>query len=401
MSGNTILIVDDKQANIYSLETLLESKGYDVISCLNGKEALKLLFIHAAKIDLILLDVQMPEMEGFQTAEMIKARPKTSDIPILFLTAYEKEKAHQLKGFHVGAVDYLTKPLDNDVLLSRIAVFIQLKKTQDQLKEKETILQEVNSLLQVRVCKQNEVIEQNHQNLEENITKVKEINQALENSKNQYQHLIKNAPDPILIHQKGNICFANIHAVQFFQAGHADELIGTSILDRVHEDYRESVLDRMRIHSQDGAIIEALEIVGLTMNHLSLNLEVMGVPIIYQEEMAYLIVIRDLTVSKKAAEALLESESRFRTLVEASFNGVAVGVNGLILESNHSLCTMFGYNSQELQNQPVLDLINPTSINDFLKHLQSKEDTPFESVGVHKNGQIFDIEIIEKNTLYR
>ncbi|MBF0274044.1 MAG: response regulator [Nitrospinae bacterium] len=139
---NTILIVDDVKANILSLKTLLELEGYKTLSATSGKEALKILQLEYETIDLILLDVQMPEMDGFETAELIKSREKTKEIPILFVTAFEKEKSSLLRGFTIGASDYLTKPIDNDIVLSRVAVFIKLKNMQDELRQFGKLLEE-------------------------------------------------------------------------------------------------------------------------------------------------------------------------------------------------------------------------------------------------------------------
>src|SRR4051812_7604210 len=106
----TVLLVDDNPDNLRLLEILLEPLGFHLVLAGSGEEALRHLLTD--DIALILLDVQMPGMDGFETARHIKERERTRDIPIVFLTAYGDDAARVAEGFSTGAVDYLTKPLD-------------------------------------------------------------------------------------------------------------------------------------------------------------------------------------------------------------------------------------------------------------------------------------------------
>ncbi|MBU1169027.1 MAG: diguanylate cyclase [Proteobacteria bacterium] len=119
-----ILIVDDKPMNLISLEAAIDCHELEVIKAGSGNEALGLILDH--DFALILLDVQMPEMDGFETAELIRMNPKTSHIPIIFVSAINKEDSHLFKGYDTGAVDYLFKPVDSHILKSKIRVFIDL-----------------------------------------------------------------------------------------------------------------------------------------------------------------------------------------------------------------------------------------------------------------------------------
>lgn len=122
----TILIVDDTKANIIALTALLDSPNLNILSADSGNEALKLLL--KENIDLILLDVQMPGMNGFEVAEIMRANNKTKNIPIIFVTAISKEEKFIFKGYELGAVDYLYKPISNEILKSKVNVFIRLNK---------------------------------------------------------------------------------------------------------------------------------------------------------------------------------------------------------------------------------------------------------------------------------
>ena len=123
-SAASVLIVDDKPQNLVALEAVLKPLELDVVSAASGEEALRLLLDrdYAA----ILLDVQMPGMDGFETARLIKTRARSSNVPIIFLTAISREAEHQLRGYEAGAVDYLAKPFDPEVLRSKVATFVEL-----------------------------------------------------------------------------------------------------------------------------------------------------------------------------------------------------------------------------------------------------------------------------------
>jgi len=141
-----ILIVDDTPANLISLEYLLNEyfDNIDILKAVNGEEALKVAF--ASKINLIILDIQMPVMDGFETALFLKKNKKTKEIPIIFLTAAFKEEEFTKKGFEVGAVDYLTKPINNNQLINKLKLYIELFKKNLELLENHQILMNQSKL---------------------------------------------------------------------------------------------------------------------------------------------------------------------------------------------------------------------------------------------------------------
>lgn len=119
-----VLIVDDDARNLLALESILESSSFRLIKAQTGSEAL--LALMDGDFAAIVLDVHMPEMSGIDLAKMIKQRRRTQHIPIIFLTAYYREDQHAVLGYDVGAVDYLTKPIDPTVLRSKVNVFVEL-----------------------------------------------------------------------------------------------------------------------------------------------------------------------------------------------------------------------------------------------------------------------------------
>ena len=129
-----ILLVDDNPANLLSLETVLEAPDRNLVRAFSGGEALKYLLNKDAAV--ILLDVRMPNMDGLETAALIRGRERTRDVPIIFLTAYDSAGgAYVTQGYALGAVDYITKPVDPDALKSKVAVFVELFRKTEEIKQ--------------------------------------------------------------------------------------------------------------------------------------------------------------------------------------------------------------------------------------------------------------------------
>ena len=121
----TILIVDDNENNLISLRAVIEKNfsQANVIDADSGLHALSILLRQS--VDLIFLDIQMPNMDGFETAQMIRSREKIRDVPIIFLTAAYKSDDFKKKGFDVGGTDYLTKPIDSNLLVDKIRLYLR------------------------------------------------------------------------------------------------------------------------------------------------------------------------------------------------------------------------------------------------------------------------------------
>jgi PAS domain S-box-containing protein len=132
-AGFRVLIVDDNENNLYSLRALINKHmDVEVLEAGSGQAAIDMA-LNNPRIDLIILDVQMPEMDGFQTASMLKVRQRTKDIPIIFLTAAYKTDEFQKKGYAVGAADYLLKPIDDNQLINKISTYLRLIEKERQM----------------------------------------------------------------------------------------------------------------------------------------------------------------------------------------------------------------------------------------------------------------------------
>lgn len=148
-TAQTLLLVDDRRENLVALEALLEAPGRTLLKAQTGNEALALALRH--DLSLILLDVQMPDMDGFEVAELLRKNAKTRQVPVIFCTAISKEKKYISRGYEVGAADYLFKPIDPDLLQAKVRVFLELdlqkRKLQHTLLQLHRLQQENDRLL--------------------------------------------------------------------------------------------------------------------------------------------------------------------------------------------------------------------------------------------------------------
>ena len=130
-----VLAVDDNNSNLRVYERILDDLDIDVIKAKSGEKALELAF--EEKFFLILMDVQMPGMDGFETASLLLDHPNTKNTPIIFITAISKEENFMLKGYKSGAVDYMVKPINDDILRSKVKIFLELELKNNKIVELE------------------------------------------------------------------------------------------------------------------------------------------------------------------------------------------------------------------------------------------------------------------------
>jgi PAS domain S-box-containing protein len=148
----SVLLVDDRRQNLVALQAILDPLGHELVTANSGDEALRVLL--QRDFAAILLDVQMPGLDGFATAELIKRRERTRYIPIIFLTAYSRDEQQVFRGYSAGAVDYLTKPFEPDVLRSKVSVFVDLWQKNEQLREHEERLRREELAAATRVSEE-------------------------------------------------------------------------------------------------------------------------------------------------------------------------------------------------------------------------------------------------------
>src|SRR5688572_7032148 len=155
MSTIKILLVDDREDNLMSIEAIFASHDYQFVRANSGRQALKIL-LKEQDFNLILMDVKMPGLSGFETASLIYEREKLKDIPIIFITAHSYNDESVYEGYKAGAVDYIYKPIKPELLKAKVAVFVDLHKKTQALMESEEVLKDISANLE------NEINERRH-----------------------------------------------------------------------------------------------------------------------------------------------------------------------------------------------------------------------------------------------
>jgi hypothetical protein len=265
-----ILLVDDTPENLVSLEAALSGLGEELVLASSGKQALR----HLLEDDFaaILLDVRMPEMDGFETAELIRSRPRSRQTPILFLTGYRNEE-HLFRGYDLGAVDFLFKPIVPEVLRSKVAVFVELSRTNAKLKEQ-------TDALRVQA-------------------------EVLQKAEQRFRSLLEAAPDAMLVcREDGEIVMVNSQAEILFNS-HRDKLISRSIRSLVPGWGPQSGQPAQR----------AIELLAYPDGRSPFQAEISFSPVQTEEGVVVTCSIRDITERKKTEERIRELNSNLEERV--------------------------------------------------------------------------------------
>jgi PAS domain S-box-containing protein len=207
-----VLLVDDRPENLLALEGILEPLGQNLIYAHSGEDALRQLLRNDVAV--ILLDVQMPELDGFETAQLIKQRERTSHVPIIFVTAISKDEEQVFRGYSAGAVDYVFKPFNPDVLRSKVSVFIELHEKNEQLRRQAELLKE------------------------------QELAELRRESEERYRFLAEAQPDQIWTAQpSGELDYVNQRALDYFDSSFS-ELVDAGWTEVVHAEDLGRMLER-------------------------------------------------------------------------------------------------------------------------------------------------------------
>ncbi|MDY6991037.1 MAG: response regulator [Pseudomonadota bacterium] len=417
-----ILIVDDNKNNLFTLHTLInEHINAEIFEANSGVMALQVLL--QERIDLIILDVQMPEMDGFETAQLIRSRKKTQHIPIVFLTAAYKSEEFKQKGFAVGAADYLTKPIDAPQLISRIRSYLRFiqqerhhnRELEQKVHERTAELLESNKLLEQEIIERKEIeekLQKAHDELEQRVEErtaelsqtnhrlQAEINErtqaetALERLSRQTQLILESAGEGIFgLNLEGQTTFVNPTAARML--GYTpEELVGHYQHDIIH--HKKS--DGSFYAHEDCPIYVALR-TGNTCHRDDdifwrkdssfFPVEYMITPIVEQGKVTGAVVTFSDITERKRAEAALQEAKEEAEKAQAAAEAANLAKSQFLANMSHELRTplnaIIGY-SEMLQEEA-----EESDLDDFIPDLQN-----IRSAGKHLLGLINDVLDISK-----
>jgi len=275
----SILMVDDRLENLVALEAILEPLGQPLVRAHSGEEALR----HVLRQDfaVVLMDVQMPGMNGFETAQLIKSRERSRHLPIIFLTAISKDEEYVFEGYNAGAVDYLAKPFNPAILRSKVAVFIDLFLKNEQISAQAALLR----------ASERRALELQHRSM-------------LQESEARLGAIVDSAMEAI-------ITFGADRAITIFNAaaertfGWArDEAIGRQVDDLFVPPLDDESLERALREGGHGARLQRHEMTGRRVGGPQFPVEASISCLELGNERVYTVIARDITDRRRAEEAL-------------------------------------------------------------------------------------------------
>lgn len=384
MDNVNILIVDDKPRNIIAMEAVLKSTQYNLISAKSGEEALKKALMYDFAV--ILLDVQMPGLNGFETAKIIKSREKSRNIPIIFVTAINKADEHVIEGYSAGAVDYIFKPFNPTTLKMKIETFVQLYKSHRQIEIQKNMLEDKTF------------------QLEETVSKLENITKKLRKSEALARVIGETATDTICtVSEKGLIINANPSLSAMFGYSRAD-LINRPVSLLFESDIRTKLPDFFDHQPLGDHAPLVLETSGLRRDRSTFSAYIQIGRAAVDEQTVYVCSIRDITAIKQVEEEkkrnyetlerlvaertreLSSFEKRFRSIFESSPNLIFIRAykDRRYLDANRSWELFTGYKSEEIIGKS-LDLFVPSD-ELWGKPLQNLRVSYFTKAGERRQG---------------
>lgn len=415
----SILVVDDTTANLDILRRILSSKGYEVRPATSGNIALQA--VELFQPDLILLDVMMPEMSGYEVCSRLKADPATQDIPIIFISAFT-EVFDKVQAFEMGAMDYIAKPFQEQEILARVENQLRIRRLSQDLLAKnlqlsqeiaerklaQASLQQAQSELQqytISLEKVNQELEQTLEELQVTQGKLQQQNEYLatsrlliEREQQRYQNLFDFAPDGYVVTDAlGRIREAN-QATAALLYQEQEFLIGKPLSIFIPQSERSAFRTQLEqlgkrphpakkwelnLKPKRGKVFPAAITVGTISDE-------------HRKLLGFRWLIRDITASKRAEAALSESEQKYRHLVEASQDMIwSIDTRGCLTFVNKAVKKIYGYEPEQMLGRPFSNFTSPENIalnqEVFQGILQGESIFQYETTNLTKDGKLIQM----------
>ena len=364
-----ILIVDDDREQLHYIKTILQDMKINLLEAYSGPEALKK--INGMDLALAIIDVRMHGMNGFELACIMNKERPGNTVPIIFLTGDYYFKININEGYSAGAIDLMFKPVDNQILESKVKLFVDL------FIQKQTIIRSV--LL-----------------LKKSTNELTKVNAKLKKSEERYRLMIETTQEAVVIAQDGLLKFVNPMTLNLLEGYSMHELIGRPFLEFIHPDDRSMVLENYQRRVANDAVLSRYAFRVVTREGIVKWAEINAALFAWQSKPATLNFLTDITERKQAELAMKESEEKYRTILNASPDGIFLtDLKGIITEVSEIGLELFGAETKEdLVGEDIFRFV-PSDEKNTLKEIIEKtmNEGLAQNIGIkikRKNQSVFD-----------
>ena len=403
----TILMIDDNFDNLIILQALIigEFPQARIILAKSGKEGIA--FAYATKPDVILLDIVMPELDGFDVCKKIKSDEKLCDIPVIFITAIMDNPKSRLKGFEVGGEAFLAKPFDKDELISSIHKLVIRKYSNEKPKNNSEKLSNTITEQKLQIAETYSATLNLLEDLKAENEARKQSEEALHASEALYRSILEASPDNITVTDlTGKILMISPKGLNLVGYKFENEIIGRYLGDFLApEDVNRGIKNIEGMFSGVFNGPEEYKILNANGEKIDVEINAEFVKNIEGNPTKIVFAIRDIRERKLSLEALQNSEIRYRTLVENSPTGIAVHQNGKFVYVNSAGMKIFGTSKQEdLVGRPVLSIVHSDSMEAVIKRVSlvvaGNKLPPLEEKLIRIDGSVFYAEVTAISTTF-
>jgi len=338
-----ILAIDDNRDNLISVSAQIFDAfpACEMLTAHSGPEGIEL--ANSASPDVILLDIFMPVMDGFEVCKRLKSNPVTRDIPVVFVTATKGSKADRIKALECGAEAFLSKPIDESELSAQIRAMVRIKQANTERMNENTRLERL-------VSERTRLLNESHAASILLLEELKRENVIRKESESRYRSILLALPDIVTIADlNGRIEMISPVGIKMFGFSSEKDILGKTLLDFLVPE------DKERAFANIGGMFQGLfpgveEYRAIKADGSRFDIEANAefVPDADGNPEKLIIVIRDVSIRKQAQEALKVSEDKFKTMVNVSPDGIILtDLNGVITEVSELALDMFGFDTRD------------------------------------------------------
>jgi len=397
----SVLAIDDNTDNLITIEAILSDSIKDILIYTANSGIAGIDMARKYNPDVILLDIIMPEMDGFEVCKILKDDEFLTEIPVVFLTALKGDKDTRIKGLEAGAEAFLSKPIDESELIAQIKAMAKIKSI-NILKRDE------NERLAALVAERTKELERTHiatLNLLEDLQKENEVRKkaekALSLSESLYRSIIQASPDNTTVTDiAGNIIMISPSGLKLLEATSQDELIGENIFNLLSPDFHEGKANHLS-KILTGKKVGPDEYIIISKKGKNIDVEINAEAIVNEngEKNGFVFIIRDITERKIQERKLKESEELYKAILVSSPDSIIItDIKGNVVMASPAAYKAFGVSTKDnIKGINIGEYIAESDkekmLSDFGKMVNGTQTGPNEYKSINKKGKISDIEV--------